>query len=367
MLVLLCGLFWSTGGSQYTKLYYAFIALPALLSLFVAPQAFANLLRQPAIVLFLLFCAWLLASLCWTGSDDAPGSLAKRPFYVLALFVGCAFLAQRPTPRLWQTVRLGSMAGSLGALACLVQFLLLSEPQERLIGTGAFSNPLLTSHVLGFFCTFWLATWLTRGEKHDWLPIVLALPLFAALVATGSRTPLVGLAAVCVFMLWHAPRRACLLNAVMLAGVAASLLLLPDLLLQRGVSFRPQLWSEALRQAGQHLWLGYGYGSDFLLKIAELPYPLRDPHNVELRVLLELGLVGLALWAMLYLAAFLRCIGDRQQQPVQVASALVIYGLGAGLTEGSNYLARPNESWFLIWIPLALLVALTIRHDKAAS
>jgi hypothetical protein len=43
--------------------------------------------------------------------------------------------------------------------------------------------------------------------------------------------------------------------------------------------------------------------------------------------------------------------------------------MACGLTEGSNFLSRPNENWFLIWIPLALVAALSAakRVDLAGT
>jgi O-antigen ligase len=89
---------------------------------------------------------------------------------------------------------------------------------------------------------------------------------------------------------------------------------------------------------------------------------LSDSHNVELAVLLELGLVGLSLWLLMYGLVLLRCLQQRHQGKFQLASALVVYGFSAGLTEGSNFFSRPNENWFLIWIPLSLVAALSISQ-----
>jgi hypothetical protein len=46
-----------------------------------------------------------------------------------------------------------------------------------------------------------------------------------------------------------------------------------------------------------------------------------------------------------------------------------VYGIGAGLTEGGGILSRPKEHWFLLWIPLAIIAALSVaqrRHSRAA-
>ncbi|MNR36360.1 hypothetical protein D3C85_1542700 [compost metagenome] len=89
-----------------------------------------------------------------------------------------------------------------------------------------------------------------------------------------------------------------------------------------------------------------------------------DPHNVELAVALEIGGIGLLLWIGLYVAALIPCIRQRAAPEFSMASALLIYGLAAGMTEGSSFVSRPNESWFLIWIPLALIASLNINKRQ---
>lgn len=365
-LVLLTGLFWVNDGSQYTRLYYALVATPALLGLLLIPKQSLVILQEPVVLWFLALSAWLLASLSWSQTDGEFSSLAKRPLYVLMLFAGCALMALKDHNLLLKALRIGAGLGALAALINVAWFLHSSSHGERLIGSGALRNPLLTSHVLGFLCTYWIAAWLSRVD-HGWLPILLVLPLLVALLATGSRTPLMGLALTSAWMVLISGKRAIVLVATLLLGAAVVYLTVPEVLLQRGTSFRPELWSNALVQAGQHLWLGAGYESKFEFHIMGVGYTLYDPHNVELAVLLELGLIGLFLWTAMYTFALLRCLSLRHLPQVQLASALLIYGLCAGLTEGGNYLSRPNESWFLIWIPLALLSALSIQHRQSQA
>jgi hypothetical protein len=64
----------------------------------------------------------------------------------------------------------------------------------------------------------------------------------------------------------------------------------------------------------------------------------------------------------MYGLALQRCWQHKHQAKFQLASALIVYGLSAGLTEGSNFFSRPNENWFLIWIPLSLVAALSIHQ-----
>jgi O-antigen ligase len=361
-LVLLTGLFWVTDGSLFTKLYYGLVAAPALLALIIAPHNLRSILREPMVLAFLAFSGWLLFSLFWTRADDGLGGLAKRPLYIFMMFASCALIACKDEQLLLKVLRISAILATLAALINLYLYFATPSAEGRLIGTGALRNPLLTSHVLGFFCTYWIAAWLTRSERHDWLPILLTLPLLAALLATGSRTPLLALTLTSVWMLAMSGRRSLYLVAALVVAAGVSLVLMPELLLQRGLSFRPQLWSEAISQAGDHLWIGHGYNSKFIFAVEGLNRTLSDPHNVELAVLLELGLAGLGLWLLMYGLALQRCWQHKHQAKFQLASALIVYGLSAGLTEGSNFFSRPNENWFLIWIPLSLVAALSIHQ-----
>ncbi|UCO97777.1 O-antigen ligase family protein [Metapseudomonas lalkuanensis] len=361
-LALLTGMFWLANSSLYTKVFYGLVAFPALLALVHKPRRLSDLIREPMLLAFLALSAWLLLSLTWSGTEDDPGGLAKRPLYVFMLFASCTLIALEDRELLLKALKAGAALAALAALVNLVIYFMEPPLDWRLIGVGALRNPLLTSHVFGMFCAYWIAVWLTRDVRRDWVAILCAVPLLAALMATGSRTPLLALALMSVWMLIMTPRRAAYLVAIGVVLIAASFFAFPELLLQRGLSFRPQIWGDALGQALQHLWLGYGYGSSFTFHAEGLGMSMSDPHNVELAVLLELGLVGLLFWLMMYGFGIWRCFSQRKHKGFKVASALLVYGIGAGLTEGSSFLPRPNESWFLIWIPLSLVAALSISQ-----
>lgn len=361
-LVLLTGLFWIPSGSAYTKFYYGLMAFPALVALIITPGKLVMILREPIVLSFLAFSGWLLLSLSWSPTDHAPGSLAKRPLYVFMLFAACAMLAGKDEQLLLKTLRIGAALAVLAALVDMALYFNNPAAGARLIGTGGLQNPLLSSHVFGFFCVYWIAAWLTHSERFEWLPLLFCLALLGALLSTGSRTPLLALAITSVWMLIMMGRRALYLIAALILLSGISIVLMPEILLQRGTSFRPEIWSEAIRQAGDHLWIGQGFDSEFVFQVPGLGRALSDPHNVELAVLLELGLIGLGLWMLLYGLTFLRCLQRRHDKHFQMASALAVYGLCAGLTEGSSFLSRPNENWFLIWIPLSLVAALSISQ-----
>src|SRR5690606_35623454 len=87
-----------------------------------------------------------------------------------------------------------------------------------------------------------------------------------------------------------------------------------------------------------------------------------DPHNIPLAVLLSGGIIGLALWLNLYFQCLRPAWNNRKDRLVFVLSAATVFGLAASLTEGGDFLSRPKEHWFLIWIPMALLTAACLRQ-----
>lgn len=367
-LVLLTGLFWVGERSHYSKLYYLLMAFPALLGLISQPRALLELLRDPIVMAFLAFAAWLLLSLSWTTSTESLASLAKRPLYVFMLFASCTLIMLRDGSMLPHLLRISAGLALIAAIAILTLYFLKPPPDGRLIGTGGLINSLLTSHVLGFFCICWLATWVTDEKTVRIHGLLSGAVLLGAVLATGSRTPLmaISLASIWLALITRQRRALYLIVSLSILGLLLAFFF-SDLVLERGLSYRPQLWAEAYKQLQEQLWFGRGFDAALKLWIEGIPYPFADPHNIGLAVALRLGLIGLLLWLFLYGIVLGTCVRYRTDHRFQLASTLVIYGLAAGMTEGSSFLSRPNESWFLIWIPMSMVAALSISQRLRAA
>jgi O-antigen ligase len=373
---LLTGMFWISDRTYYHKLYYLLVALPTFVALLCRPQVLVDLLRNPLVQCFVLFSAYMLLSLLWSDTDNSASGIIKRPLYIFLLFSICALLAQRSLDHLARPTQLAALASSLCALGSLLWFLhdnynlsLQGVAEVRLAGYGALYNPLLTSHVYGFFAAWWMACWLSDQRKLPFIPVTSILILSILILATGSRTPLVGLG---VALLWltllNVNRKALLVLACVACAGAIVLYVHPEALLQRGYSYRPQIWGEAIRQFEESPWFGHGLEHPIRIKLEEIPYAFADPHNIQLAVLICGGLAGWALWILMYAVALGYCVRERHCAKVRAISALLVFGLTAGMTEGGSFISRPKEHWFLIWIPLAMLAGLWIaRQGKAIS
>jgi len=136
-------------------------------------------------------------------------------------------------------------------------------------------------------------------------------------------------------------------------------------LLDRGLSYRPFIWAETWKQIMPALWLGHGYGTGIDIVLPDSGRILADPHNLTLGVIYQTGLVGGALWLALYVYSLLSAWRIRGSGLVLVSSTLLVYGFVAGMTEGGSFMSRPKEHWFLIWIPIAIHLAVLCKVSNA--
>ena len=359
--VLLTGLLWIGDHGHYSKLFYWFLLLPTLLRLVVLPRSFAQMFGSRIVIAYLVFAVYMSVSIFWSSPEDSVLSLIKHPLFALLLFFSVFELAQRRFDLLRLVIKWAAICATVAALITIARYL-GEGANSRLAGYGAFYNPLLISHVFGFFVALWFGIYFMENELFQPLPLFGILICGALLFATGSRTPLVAMVAAVTWLAALSANRkaAVVLGTMFLFGIAV-LSLSPEVVTQRGFSYRTEIWANALRQIKEMVWFGHGHGSPLSIQLDSVPYPFSEPHNLSLQVLYDGGVVGLVLWLAIYAVALERSWRLRSDKWVLVCSATVVYGMAAGFTEGGAIFSRPEEHWFLLWIPLALLSAATCR------
>lgn len=360
--LLLCALFFLPGRSLHHKLFYGLFSIPTLIAICLRPRAFKELFQEPLIIALLLFVAWALLSLCWGPGDEPIGGMFKPPLHTLLLFAGCYLLVRYRNDILQPLLFTAALVALVATSVFLIHFARTYEPGMRLIGGGAFDNPLLSSHLFGFFCAYWLSISMTcKRRQLLWLSMPAMAIMFAAVIGTGSRTPLVALTAAALwlcFICWN--RRSLLLLGALATSGAVVMAVFSQMIIERGDSYRFEIWQLALSKISDHPWIGHGYNASLSIDPG-VGYNFQEPHSFALGVLYYVGLLGLLPWLFFLAWGLLSSWRQRVQPLLIVASTLLVFGIGAGLTEGGGILSRPKEHWFLLWIPLALIAALSIN------
>ena len=366
LLLLLSALFFVGNRNVLHRIVYLLFSVPTLFMLCMRPRELKDLLHEPLAIAFLAFSAWALTSLLWSPEHHIDTDLFKRPLNTFMLFGGCGLLLHYRND-LFKPIFFSAAVIALAvSLGNLVAFAKGFQPGMRMIGgLGALDNPLLSSHLFGFFSMYWLYVCMTTQRlKVLWFSVPALAIMTAAVLATGSRTPLVALTLAILWMSFISRnRRAALLITGTALGAAGLLLFFPDMIIGRGNSFRFELWSMTLQLIAEHPWIGHSYDSELYLTVSD-GYQLREPHSFALGVLYYVGIIGFIPWIFMLGWALYKSLKERAQPLFILASSLLAYGIGAGLTEGGGILSRPKEHWFLLWIPLAIITGLSIaqRH-----
>ncbi|MDZ7640153.1 MAG: O-antigen ligase family protein [Bryobacterales bacterium] len=278
-------------------------------------------LRPPNLVLVLaaLFVAWSAAT--WGWSLDRAATVAK--VFTLAQVWGVLWL-------LWEFCRsaqrhrwllaaylAGAVAGS--SIAIVRYAMHMQTSYRRYAATGFDPNDFGLMLVLALPMALYLSLEF-RGHSR-WLCYAAGAIVIAAILLTASRTALVASFASFAFVAWTW-RRADLRHRAASVALLAFLLLslfqfapapsrsrlatLPEEIARGSINSRKQIWKSGARVWLEHPWLGVGAGAypeavRPQLGTPSVPGARYVAHNTFLSVLVEGGIVGLAVWGALFL------------------------------------------------------------------
>jgi O-antigen ligase len=332
------------------------------------------------VVLTVTLMAWMLVRL-GPSLDSTYGSRKLQLFIaqnVIVLVAGIVVARRRNRFELYVFVTV--LMAILSSLA-LVRGLLAG--QDANVG-GRFAITAADSPIgLGRSAAegIIVAVFVLLASRAGWLRMLAfgALPLVSvALIASGSRGPVVGLAVGLTLLLLlnvgdvEARRRV----GLVIAGVVGAVLLVPQLVpgqdVGRALSIfsgrsqglssngRSELWGQAWQLFSAHPFWGIGTGSFGHFQPIEL-----FPHNIFLETGAELGMVGLLLTVAFVASSFAILVRtwrvaraeDRAHTSLVLAlfaSALVNACLSSDITSNDG-----------LWLVGGLAIGLARRHDLA--
>lgn len=355
----------------YHQLIIALLWLPALLSLFrqdLRPDG-----RLPECWLYLLFSAWVLVVIALQGAPD-PWGKAKLPLYVGLSFVGVWLAGRNGRWSFEQLLFFAALLGGLGAAYSWLEFYWLQGHgfDLRLSAHGLWDTPIPAAHAVGALAI--LGALLLpdlRGARHYLLVYLLvglsALGFMLFLISSQTRGVWVALLATLLFICAiDLNRRHVAFLLLVLAVLSAVFLINAEFLLQRGASYRPQLWQGGIDLIRQNPLMGLGFDA-YSITIAELARSFKHPHNLFLDVGVRLGLIGLALFMLLWGCAAWRGWRHRHEPLGKALLALLVFSSVSLLTDGIGLWLKPNADWFVTWLPLMISLVLAGREQAVAD
>ena len=271
----------------------------------------------------------------------------------------------------------------LGIAAALSLAFIIVLPSYGVMGMGSISSAQTIAHagtwqgvyghknvlariMLLSTIAFFLFT--PSKRRHRWLVWGCYVLSIILIVGSTSKTALIIFLTVLALLplyralRWNYSLAVPFFIAAILVGGGVAMLLVgtaEDILAAFGrdltFSGRTDLWMAVLEKIGERPWLGYGYGGFWLglngesvdIWNAVLWQPPHS-HNGFLDLWLDLGLLGLSIFAFSFIAVCLRSVAWLRQNPTSEGLwplAYLTFLLLANLTESS--LLRQNLLWIL--------------------
>ncbi|ASV36329.1 polymerase [Pseudomonas sp. NS1(2017)] len=332
-----------------------FLWLPAMVFAWSARERLKEVWRSQRWIclMILLMAIWGGISLLWTNVED-PSREAKRLLYVGVFLLFFPVLADGRTDRIIRVLQWGGYGLALSSLIAIIKFYGIEhrEWSDRLAGLGQLSHPILGAYVIGV-AAVWMLHWPPRGRwmQVAWAVAIGLLGLFVVL--SQSRGAAVALLLSVVAMpLWCRDRRTVVTAAGAIAAAVAVFIAMESLMLARGVSYRPQIFMEALRMIAERPWTGLGLGGDY--KVFTDGQYFDHSHNLFTHVTIELGLPGLLLWCAVWLGVLWQAWKARSTDLGKGILGIWVFSFLAMQFDAASLTGTPRAEWFITWLPIAL-------------
>jgi O-antigen ligase len=336
-------------------------------------------LRNPALAAMLALWAWSALTILWNHHTNPHGKTTMywivNALWTLILLLNFIY-AQSQEPRTRSRVMAILVYGAaINACISLILFAIKGDFGARLWGWGISGNPVMGAAIIDI-CLL-LALHEATNNPRLRLPMAgAALPMILFLGLSYSRSALLAMAAATLVIFLGRRPLAALLAGL---GIALAALLLFKFgnvifpvawenLVSRGSDCHTQLWRAAWAAIRVNPIIGYG-PSTTLPDIGPALYcpPYPSPHNLYLSILFYSGGIGLLLFiaavAMLGRHLFASTTGFTRRLWLGVGLIPLI----VGLTDLVQIIKGPSVMWYILWLPMLLVLTLPGRLAATAS
>jgi O-Antigen ligase len=347
----------SKGGTA--NIFYLGVLLPWVLLLLMGR---INLWQKNYIYLttvLLFFYLWMNSFWADTNTLKEIAYFFKWFIYVICLLTAPLLITERH-PNFFNMLLLfvfcAAVVGAIATIFFHVEARGVNFPKARMGGWGFGHNPIGLGLHYGIAVLIGLFLVDRYKSKAIWFGLASLLPL-SALMLSHSRGPILGLLLCGPLALFLFERSKVVIVAkVVLLGfiIAAAVYIGWDNLLNRGLSGRPEIWSDVFELVKQSVIWGEGYS----LQSSRILYhgvSLNHSHNVVLEIMRYGGLVGVLLfvWHLVTLCRFQLKSGDDLTGYYII---MMCFTLLVMMTNGWYLLDRPNYYWLGYWYPVGVLM-----------
>ncbi len=328
--------------------------------------------HNPALVAMLCLWGWTALTIAWNHHFDVHGKTTiywiVNALWTLILMLNFVSAAE-DEPRTRDRVMLVLIYGAaINALISVVLFVLKGDFTGRLWGWGLTGNPVMGAAIMDI-CLLLALNQALVNARHRLPVIISGLLMLAFLVLSYSRSAL--LAAGVVVLLLALGKRP-LAAVLVFAGLAVGALVfwkfgpvlfptLWDNLASRGDDCHVQLWQASWHAIRVHPIIGYGPSATLPHMDGKYCPPYPAPHSLYLSTLYYSGAIGLGLFAVTIVLLWRHLLAATRGFSRRLWLSVGLVPLIVGLTDLVQIIKGPSVMWYILWVPMLLVVTLPKR------
>ena len=333
---------------------------------------------DPFLRLFLLFCTYSAVTTWFVGAPTIDDDIQASRWGLEAALGMLSFYLWLPSvvtkPECWGRVFLA--AAVLGATVGFGVFVTSGSIHSgRLHGLGALENPVQAASTLTAILAigiFLRTSAQSRWGAGDWLVVGLAVMSVGVFVfLTKSRAPVASFTVYFVFLslvlLFRRPYLGKVIGPLVAILIVSGVLemvvglsTLYEQMLERGASYRFDIWQAYLQHPPESIWLGNGAGADpgavdaaRLYLEPKINFDIAHPHNIWLGAYSATGLigVGLQLFLLVMVVRGIYFLRSHWREKLQLFGLLGLFVM-LTFTDEHTLLVSVRPIWVFGWMLL---------------
>lgn len=366
--------------------FYGLIVPALLAALFFNKQHIKKYISGKYRILWAIFFAYLIGHVFFSFSHYPFIFVHLKAILTTGLFVLLASMFFYNGRYLNLFLESFIHCGALSGLIAIIFYLLRNPLGERLVGFALTDHAILGGGVyaVAILMAIYQLFQLPRqkdASRRDTLKKILYIAeigLLTSLVMFTISKGLIIALIITVLVLTALCKRwwvfsACMIGLVSLSALIAHLWfpIIPELgdwlhsskvlheLVERGSSFRFQIWHSALMEIADHPWSGH-------TPLGHFP-TFSHPHNLLLSTAYYYGILPTVILGILLLSTFIIALRIKHNLSPLIIS-LLLYSIILTMTDFNRIVGTPHdEGWTVIWLPITMIFGLTEALKASTS
>ena len=370
LFLFLTALTYASSRGAYKAIVTTWAVFPALILMATdGRQRIIKYFSEPVSLLLLILLLYLLISTIWSDGSEKPEKMVKYALHIFAFTYLIAARDHFSKLQLLRILALSSIVITLWAAWSIVSYYGIDGHnlgQHFLAGNAPLYNTLLSGHFVGFYGVFVISLlilyWQGLNVWQRLLTIACLSIILIFMILNGSRSPLLSLTLAIFVLLFFTRSYRTVITVSLLSLLAWLFFVFYFNALERGTSFRLEIWSYALARIKEALFFGHGLGSNYKLVLTSSDITFYDPHNMHLAIFYYGGVLAFLLWGFILVRCVTVLVMTTSEKFSLLILTLFIFGMSQSCFEGGYLISKARENWFILWLPLAL--ALKVLLDR---